>query len=261
MQNPEVKEIRIEEVAPSRYQLRRNFDEKALRELASSIKEKGIIQPIMVRKKDEGYELIIGERRLRAAKLIGSEKIPAIIREVTDRELLELALIENVQREDLNPIEEAETYKRLLIEFELTQDDLAERLGKDRTTITNSVRLLKLPVEVQSEIISGAITPGHGRALLGLESRFQQIELCKKIINQELSVRETERMVKNIVREESSPKEESILPDPILSIWEGELMKTLGTKVKIDGIRHGKGKIVIEYYSSSDLERIFERLR
>ncbi|MDI6703686.1 MAG: ParB/RepB/Spo0J family partition protein [bacterium] len=261
MQDSEVREIRIEEVVQSKYRLRRGFDENALRELAASIEKKGIIQPIVVRKKEKGYELIIGERRLLAAKLNGLEKIPAIIKEVDDRELLELALVENIQREDLNPIEEAEIYKRLLIEYDLTQDDLAERLGKDRTTITNSVRLLKLPVEVQNEIINGAITPGHGRALLGLESKFQQIEVCKKIIKQGLSVRETERMVKNIAREETSPKQGGILPDPMLSIWEGELMKALGTKVKINEIRSGKGKIIIEYYSSSDLERIFERLR
>ena len=250
----------IEEIVPSRYQPRKDFDEGKLAELAASIKEKGIIEPLIVRKRDGGYELIVGERRWRAAQRAGIKEVPVIVREATTAEALELALIENLQREDLNPLEEAEAYKRLMEEFRYTQEELAKRIGKDRTTVANAVRLLKLPQEIKACLADEAISSGHARALLGLESPEEQKTACAEVVKRGLSVRETERLVKRLhVRR--SKREEGTKParqeDEHLGYLEETLRRFLGTRVRIPK-KGSKGKIEIEFYSEEDLERIVE---
>ncbi len=251
----------IEEIIPNRSQPRKYFDEAKLQELAESIKEKGILEPLLVRRVDQGYELIVGERRWRAAQKAGLKEVPVLLKEGDAREAMEISLIENLQREDLNPIEEAEAFKRLIEEFGLSQGDLAIRLGKDRTTITNSLRLLKLPPEIKNEILKNRITSGHARAILSLESKEKQKELCFLIIKNNLSVREAEVLARRWSekqRKTSFSTKRGELESLLLS-FQDSLRKFLGTKVRI--IPKGKrGKIEIEYYSNEDLKRIIETM-
>lgn len=256
-----IREIKISEIKSSRYQPRRYFDPEKQKELADSIREKGIVQPILVRPYKDGYELIAGERRLQASKAVGLDRIPAIVKDVIDSEALEIALIENIQREDLNPIEEAEAYQRLIKEFNLTQESLAKEVGKDRASVANTIRLLKLPLKIQDMVSTGVISMGHARAILGLEDETQQLEACERIIKKGLSVRETEDLVKR-VKKESVSRETSTLrePDVMLIACEEDLMRALGTKVSIKQDTKGKGKIEIEFYSPADLDRIMEKI-
>jgi ParB family chromosome partitioning protein len=252
----------IEEVIPNRSQPRKHFDELKLQELAESIKEKGILEPLIVRRIDQGYELIIGERRWRAAQKAGLKEVPVLVKEIEGREVLELSLIENLQREDLNPIEEAEAFKHLTEEYNISQGELSTRIGKDRTTIANTLRLLKLPLEVRNQLLQNRITPGHARAILSLGTRERQEELCALIIQKGLSVREAEALAK---RWSEKPKK-TVTPvrkrgdlENQLSSLQDSLRKYLGTKVQIS--QKGKrGKIEIEYYSYEDLERIIEAI-
>ncbi len=252
----------IEEILPNRSQPRKHFDEAKLQELAESIKEKGILEPLIVRRTEQGYELIVGERRWRAAQKAGLKEVPVLVKETERREALEISLIENLQREDLNPIEEAEAFKQLIEEFNISQEDLSKRIGKDRTTVTNTLRLLKLPLEVRDHLLQNRITSGHARALLSLENKEKQKELCALIIKRGLSVREAEAIAK---RWSEKPKK-SVAPgkkkgdlESQLSSLQDSMRKFLGTKVHIS--QKGKrGKIEIEYYSHEDLERIVEAI-
>lgn len=255
-----VVDISVDKIKSNKFQPRKDFNQDKLKDLISSIKEKGVIQPVLVRKIEDGfYELIAGERRLRATQAIGLKMIPAIIKEATNAEMLELALIENIQREDLNPIEEAHAYRQLIEEFNITHEDLSKRVGRDRATITNALRLLKLPEDVQEYIARGDITAGHARALLSLEGKSSIIGLCIKIIQKGLSVREAEAIVNNL--KSGIIKHRKIVQvDPHQREIEDELKRLLGTKVRIF---HGKngGRIEIEYYSNEDLGRILEIMR
>ncbi|MEW6375349.1 MAG: ParB/RepB/Spo0J family partition protein [Thermodesulfobacteriota bacterium] len=252
----------IEEIIPNRFQPRKHFDESKLQELAESIKEKGILEPLIVRRMDQGYELIVGERRWRAAQKAGLKEIPVLVKDAKGREALEISLIENLQRDDLNPIEESEAFKRLIEEFNLSQEELAKRIGKDRTTITNALRLLKLPLEVKNQLLQNRITSGHARAILILETKERQKELCALIIKKGLSVREAETLAK---RWSEKPKK-VVTPvkrrgdlESQLNTLQDSLQRYLGTKVKIT--QKGKrGKVEIEYYSPEDLERIVETI-
>jgi ParB family chromosome partitioning protein len=252
----------IEEIFPNRSQPRKHFDESKLQELAESIKEKGILEPLIVRRTDQGYELIVGERRWRAAQKAGLKEVPVVVKEAERREVLEISLIENLQREDLNPIEAAEAFKYLTEEFHISQEDLSKRIGKDRTTIANTLRLLKLPVEIRNQLLQNRITSGHARAILSLESKEKQKELCALIIKKGLSVREAEVLAK---RWSEKPKKATPTPqrkgdlESQLNSLQDSLRKFLGTKVKIQ--QKGKrGKIEIEYYSQQELERIVEAI-
>lgn len=252
----------IEEIFPNRSQPRKHFDESKLQELAESIKEKGILEPLIVRRTDQGYELIVGERRWRAAQKAGLKEVPVVVKEAERREALEISLIENLQREDLNPIEAAEAFKYLTEEFHISQEDLSKRIGKDRTTIANTLRLLKLPVEIRNQLLQNRITSGHARAILSLESKEKQKELCAQIIKKGLSVREAEVLAK---RWSEKPKKATPIPqrkgdlESQLNSLQDSLRKFLGTKVKIQ--QKGKrGKIEIEYYSQQELERIVEAI-
>jgi ParB family chromosome partitioning protein len=252
----------IEEIVPNRSQPRKHFDESKLQELAESIKEKGVLEPLIVRRLDGGYQLIVGERRWRAAQKAGLKEVPVLVKEIEGREALEVSLIENLQREDLNPIEEAEAFKRLTEEFEISQGELATRIGKDRTTIANALRLLKLPTEVRNQLLQNRITSGHARAILSLETKEKQKELCALIIQRGLSVREAEALAKRWSekpkRAVTPAKERSDLESQLNSLQDS-LRRHLGTKVHIT--QKGKrGRIEIEYYSSEDLERIVETI-
>jgi len=251
-----INEIELEKIVPNEYQPRKHFDDEKLRELASSIKEQGVIQPIIVHKMNSGYQLIAGERRWRAARLAGLKTIPALVKEATKRELLEMALIENIQREDLNPLEAAEAYKRLQDEFKLTQDDLAKRVGKERSTVTNFLRILGLPKEVKHEIATGSISMGHAKALLSLERIRDQIRAASLIVKKGLSVREAEAIA---TRLKNPPKEKKIRQSHELKAVAEKLTKSLGTKVSISAKAKG-GRIVIEYYSADELDRILEKI-
>ena len=252
--------MKINDVEPNREQPRKHFEEDALLELADSIKQFGVLQPLIVQKRKDYYEIIAGERRWRAAKLAGIKEVPVIVKNYTDQEILEISLIENIQRENLNPIEEAMAYKKLLNEFNLKQDEVAERVSKSRTAVTNSMRLLKLSEKVQQMIIDDMISTGHARALLAIDDEEQQYLLATKIFDEKLSVRETEKLVKDV----KNPKKE--IPKKIIQnafVYEDieERMKNImGTKVHVNHKPNGKGKIEIEYYSESELERIFELL-
>jgi ParB family chromosome partitioning protein len=248
----------IQTISPNRYQPRKNFDEAKLEELAASLRERGIIQPVIVRSAEGGYELVAGERRLEAAKRVGMDSIPAIVRKVTDREMLELSLIENIQRDDLNALEEAFAYKQLMEEFGLTQEKLAEEVGKDRATIANTVRLLKLPEEVCRELGHDRISRGHAIALLGLENGNQQGKLCRRIVREGLSVRETEVLVKRTLTT-TSKRRLVIRKSPELAAIEEKLQQFFGTRVNVKRHRAG-GKVEIEYYSDEDLERFLNLL-
>ena len=256
----------INKVEPNREQPRKNFDEDALLELSESINQFGVLQPLLVQDKNGYYEIIAGERRWRAAKMAGLKEVPVIIKDLTEQEIVEISLIENIQRENLNPIEEAIAYKRLLTEFNLKQDEVAERVSKSRTAVTNSMRLLKLNEKVQQMVIDDMITTGHARALLGIENQEKQFQVAQKIFDEKLSVRETEKLVKKIQqeKEESKPKkEEKIDPkmEAILSDLEETMKGILGTKVAINRKDEKKGKIEIEYYSMDELDRIIDLIR
>ncbi|RLB07572.1 MAG: chromosome partitioning protein ParB [Deltaproteobacteria bacterium] len=249
----------IDEIRPSPWQPRRLRPDEGIEELTQSIKEKGILQPLVVRKKQEGYEIIVGERRWRAAQRAGLKKIPIIIKEATDQEVVEMALIENLQREDLNPLEEAEAYQRLLREFGYTQEALAQRIGKDRSSVTNTLRLLKLPEEVKSTLERNEITMGHARALLALGDEREQISFCRKIVKKGLSVRETEEGVRRLLTKEvQKPAKEELTPQT--EALREELRRLLKTQVRIK-MKGEKGTIEIEFYSLDDLERILEVIR
>ncbi len=252
----------IEEIIPNRSQPRKHFDESKLQELTESIKENGILEPLIVRRVDQGYELIVGERRWRAAQKAGLKEVPVLVKEAEGRKALELSLIENLQREDLNPIEEAEAFQRLAEEFNISQGELATRIGKDRTTITNALRLLKLPLEVRNQLLQNRITSGHARAILSLETKEKQKELCSLIIQKGLSVREAEAIAKRW----SEKAKKTVTKDrrrgeveSQLSSLQDSLRQYLGTKVRI-APKGKKGKIEIEYYSHEDLQRIVEAI-
>ena len=252
--------LKITEVEPSREQPRKNFNEDALLELADSIKQFGIIQPLIVQKQDDYYEIIAGERRWRAAKLAGLKEVPVIIKNYTEQERVEIALIENIQREDLNPIEEALAFRRLLTEFELKQDELAERVSKSRTAVTNSMRLLKLDERVQQMGVDEKISTGHARALLAVEDKEQQYTLANKIFDEKLSVRETERLMKNFQKEKENKKSQKTENEFIYKGIEEKIKMILGTKVTVNHKKNNKGRIEIEYYSNEELERIMDLL-
>ena len=249
-------ELLIDEISPNRFQPRKYFDDNKLEELVASIRENGVLQPILVQKSDTGYELVVGERRWRASKKAGLKKIPALIREVTDAQALELAIIENIHRQDLNPIEEADAYARLSDEFALTQEMIAKKVGKSRTAVTNTLRLLKLSRNIKEDLISGKISMGHARALLGLDNAGQREALRKEIFKQDLTVRQTESRVSRLKQPVPS-KPVSLVSKQNIFIKDlaKELERRLGTKVDIKPAKKG-GKLVVTYYSDDDLERI-----
>ena len=255
----------INKVEPNREQPRKKFDEDALLELSESIKQFGILQPLLVQKRDNYYEIIAGERRWRAAKLAKLKEVPVIVKQLTEQEIMEISLIENIQREDLNPIEEALAYKRLLSEFNLKQDEVAERVSKSRTAVTNSMRLLKLDDRVQQMVIDEMLTTGHARAILGIEDADKQYEVAQKIFDEKLSVRDTEKLVKNLQNEKDSPKQDKQKIDPKLEAiykdLEEQMKVILGTKVAIHPKDDKRGKLEIEYYSQDELDRIIDMLR
>lgn len=252
--------VRINEVEPNRDQPRKDFDEDALMELADSIRQFGILQPLLVQKKKNYYEIIAGERRWRAAKLAGIKEVPIIVKDYTDQEIVEISLIENIQRENLNPIEEAMAFKRLLQEFQLKQDEVAERVSKSRTAVTNSMRLLKLSPRVQQMIIDDMISTGHARALLAIDDEEQQFILANKIFDEKLSVRETEKLVKALKNPKKEVKKEKSEHTFIYENIEEQIKNIMGTKVSVNQKANGKGKIEIEYYSEEELERIYDLL-
>ena len=252
--------VKVTSIEPNREQPRKDFNEEAMGELAESMKVYGVLQPLLVQKKGDYYEIIAGERRWRAAKLAGLKEVPVVIREYTKQQTMEIALIENVQREDLNPIEEAKAYQRLIQEFELKQEEIAARVGKSRVTITNSMRLLKLDERVQEMLIQNQITGGHARALLTVEDGELQYKLAGKIIAENLSVREIEKIVKSLSKKKN-PKEKNVEDESLTLIFrdlEERMKSAMGTKVSINRKDKNKGRVEIEYYSESELERIVE---
>ena len=255
--NPETM-VKLTAVEPNRDQPRKNFDEDALLELAESIKQFGLLQPILVQERDGYYEIIAGERRWRAAKIAGLKEVPVIIKNLTDQEIVEISLIENIQREDLNPIEEAQAYKRLLNEFHLKQDEVAERVSKSRTAVTNSMRLLKLCDEVQHMVVNEMITTGHARALLSIEDPEEQYMIAQKVFDEKMSVREVEKLVKNLHKPERAKNAENKSLEVIYQNIEEKLMESLRTKVSISSKDNGAGKIQIEFYDHDDLDRLME---
>ena len=251
----------IKKVEPNRDQTRKKFDEDALIELSESIKQFGILQPLLCQERDDYYEIIAGERRWRAAKMAGVKEVPVIIKKLTDQQIMEISLIENIQREDLNPIEEALAYKRLIEEFNLKQDEVAERVSKSRTAVTNSMRLLKLNEKVQQMVIDEMLTTGHARALLGIEDQELQYTLAQQIFDQKLSVRDTEKLVKSLQNNKKKAKAEKTVDPQMEAIYkdlEERLKKTMGTKVLINRKNDKAGKIEIEYYSHEELDRIID---
>lgn len=255
--------IKLTKIEPNREQPRKNFEEDALLELADSIKQFGIIQPIVVQERDGFYEIIAGERRWRAAKLAGLKEVPVIIKKYTEQEIVEISLIENIQRENLNPIEEALAYKKLIHQFNLKQDEVAERVSKSRTAVTNSMRLLKLDERVQQMIIDEKITTGHARTLIIIEDNELQFNIATKIFDEKLSVRETEKLVKKLLSENVEVKKDKkiIENDFVYKSIEDKISSIVGTKVIVNQKNNNKGKIEIEYYSNDELERIYELLQ
>ncbi len=250
--------VKITMVEPNRDQPRKNFNEDALLELADSIKQFGLLQPILVQDRKDHYEIIAGERRWRAAKIAGLKEVPVIIRNLSEQEIVEIALIENIQREDLNPIEEAQAYKRLLTEFNLKQDEVAEKVSKSRTAVTNSMRLLKLCDEVQQMVIDDMISTGHARTILAIDNPEEQYALAQKIFDEKLSVRDVEKYVKNLNKPVKLKKPEDQSLEAVYQELENKLKIQLGTKVSITGKDKGAGKIEVEFYSHDDLERLME---
>ena len=257
--------IDIKKVEPNREQPRKKFDEDALIELSESIKQFGVLQPLLCQERDDYYEIIAGERRWRAAKIAGIKEVPVIIKKLSEQEIMEISLIENLQREDLNPIEEALAYKRLIDEFKLKQDEVAERVSKSRTAVTNAMRLLKLNEKVQQMVIDEMLTTGHARALLGIEDQDIQYVLAQQIFDQKLSVRDTEKLVKSMQNEKKGKKKEpEKLDSKLLAIYsdlEEQMKKIMGTKVLINSKNSNSGKIEIEYYSQDELDRIIDLIR
>ena len=250
--------VKISKVEPNREQPRKNFDEDALQELAESIKQFGVLQPILVQEREDYYEIIAGERRWRAANIAGLKEVPVIIRNLTEQEIVEIALIENIQREDLNPIEEAQAYKRLLTEFNLKQDEVAERVSKSRTAVTNSMRLLKLSDDVQQMVIDEMISTGHARALLAIEDPEQQYILAQKVFDEKLSVRDIEKLVKNLGKTKVQKKSKEKQLTAIYQEIEETLKEKLSTKVSIVAKENGAGKIEVEFFSHEELDRLME---
>ena len=264
---PAERRVLIADIRPNPRQPRRYFNEAKIAELAESIRNQGILQPLLVRKIPKGYELILGERRFRAAGRAGLERIPVIVKEVSDAESLEMALVENIQREELTPIEEALAYRQLMQEFNLTQEQVAQRVGKSRPVVTNLLRVLHLPDEIKDEVDKGTISVGHARALLGLNLAEQQLEMSHHVIKHRLSVRETETLVaqsnvQEIPTQSLSPQKQTISTkaDIYLSAVEEDLVRALGTKVKILRRKKG-GRVEIEYYSNEELEGLVQRLK
>ena len=247
-------DVPIQEIVTNRYQPRETFDDESLKELADSIKEKGVIQPILLHKLESGYELIAGERRYRASRLLGLKTVPAIIKSIQKSEALELAIIENIQREDLNPMEEAKAYKHLIDDFLFTQDSVAKKVGRSRSAITNALRLLKLPDPIQKDIIAGRITAGHARAILACETPTAMLEMRRQILSFGLNVRDVEKKT----RKKTSSSKRPPTADSFIREITDRLRKLLSTKVAVTQNRKGGGKITIEYYSNEELDRIIE---
>ena len=244
--------VNIDSISPNPFQPRQVFDETAIEELTASVKDKGLLQPLVVRRADGGFQLIAGERRYRAARRAGLRMVPVIIRDASDSEALELALIENLQRENLNPVEEARAYQRLTDEFGMSQEDIARRVSKSRSAVTNSMRLLQLPAEIIAQLESGALSAGHARSLLGLDTAQSQTAAAREVVDRRLSVRDTERLV----RERATPP----APDVEQRAVEADLGRVLGTRVRLRHNKDGSGRIVIEYYSLDELNGLIERL-
>ena len=254
-----VQEISLAELEMNPFQPRRHFNQAALEELAATIREHGVLTPVVVRRGPKGLQVIAGERRIRAARLAGLTRIPAVVKDASDSQALEMALVENLQREDLNPLESAEAYQRLIEEFKLTQEEVAERLGRDRSSVTNALRLLKLPRRVQEDLATGVLSEGHARALLGLEKPADQLKARDVVVKRGLTVRETEALVRRL--KGGSPARPARLEsqDPNLAALEDQLRAVLGTKIRI--VRDGKGgTLQINFFSSDDLTRIVEAI-
>ena len=260
VERQEQSKIPVDEIRPNPYQPRKVFNDEALKELSSSIKQHGVFTPILVKKSIQGYDLIAGERRLRASKLAGLKDIPAIIVDFDDQEMMEIALLENIQREDLNPIEEAQAYKRLLTEFHLKQDEVAERVSKSRAAVTNSIRLLKLNEDVQRMVVDEMISTGHARALLAVENPEEQYNLAQRIFDEKLSVRDVEKLVKNLHKPEKPKKTDDKTMQVIYQDIEEKLKQKLGRKVTVTSRGEGSGKIEIEFYNHEDLDRLLDVL-
>ncbi|MBI4372458.1 MAG: ParB/RepB/Spo0J family partition protein [Candidatus Omnitrophica bacterium] len=254
-----IQEIPIASIKPNRQQPRHRFPEETITELANSIKEQGILQPVIVKKSGDGYELICGERRAKAAQKCGLDKIPAIVKDVAEDKLLEWALVENIQREDLNAIEEAQAYVRLIEERDLSQDEIAKRVGKDRSTVANTIRLLRLPQEILEGLIDGRLQAGHARALLALPTPEHQRQLAKRIMEERLSVRQVEEMVGRVMTRKRRAKTARPFDQNIIAL-ETKLERKLGTQVRIFTTRKNQGKIEIRYYSLDDLDRLLNLL-
>ena len=252
-----IEKIQLEKLVTNPFQPRKIFDDETIEELAQSIQEHGIIQPIVVRKKGKKYEIVVGERRFRASKIAGLDEIPAIVKELTEEQMMEIAILENLQREDLTPIEEAEAYQSLIEKLHFTQEDLAKRLGKSRPHITNHIRLLQLPEEVRKLVNDGLLSMGHGRTLLGLKNKRRIPEVASKVVNQSLNVRQLETLIKQL--NEDVPRETKKNKDIFVEAKETQLREYFGTNVQIRKNKN-KGKIEIEFYSEDDLERILEIL-
>lgn len=258
VEKPVEVKVKLSKIEPNKEQPRRNFDEDALIELSESIKQHGVLQPLLVQDRKGYYEIVAGERRWRAAKLAGLKEVPVIIKKFSEQEIVEISLIENIQRENLNPIEEAIAYKRLLTEFNLKQDEVAERVSKSRTAVTNSMRLLKLDERVQQMVIDEKLSTGHARALLGIEDGEVQYQTAMKVFDEKLSVREVEKLVKLLNRPQKEPKKQPEFPMAVYEDMSEKLKQLMGTKVTILPKNQEKGKIEIEYYSGDELERIIE---
>ena len=261
----ETDQIDINKIEPNENQPRKNFDEDALNDLADSIKQHGLIQPLVLKEGKKGfYQIIAGERRWRASRLAGLKTVPAIVKEYSDQEVMEIALIENIQREDLNPIEEAEAYHQLIEEYQLKQDEVAEKVSKSRAAITNSLRLLKLDERVRAMVIDEKIKGGHARALLAIEDKELQYKTATTVFDQRMSVRETEKLVKKVLSDENETKKEQTTKDDRMSViyreYEEKLKNTFGTKVNINQKKNGKGKIEIEYFSTDEFDRIMDMM-
>src|SRR5215207_3754026 len=256
----ETSEVELDSIVPGPMQPRTHFDEASLESLADSIRTHGIVQPLLVRRRDGGYELIAGERRWRAAKLAGISRVPVVVKEVPDDSLLEIALIENIQRENLNPIEEAQAYKKLIDTVGLTQESLASRVGRDRTYITNYLRLLRLPADVQQLVKEGRLSTGHARALLALSHEDLQRRIARQIIDGGLSVRVTEQLVQKTSEEKPTRRSAPQAVDPNVKAAETKLRRALGTQVKILQAADGRGKVEISFFSTQDLDRIYTLL-
>lgn len=253
----QVNHIEVDKITANPFQPRKHFDQEKLEQLAASIKEHGVLEPIIVRRVDEGYQIVVGERRWRASLLAGKKTIPAVIKDLSERQMTELALIENLQREDLNAIEEAKGYRILMEEFSMTQEEVAQSVGKKRSSVANALRLLSLDAKTKGMVANGSLSRGHAKVLLGVDSVKLRQMLAERVVREGLSVRQLERLVKEKPKKRILPQREE---DPELQLLQEELQRVLGTKVRLD-YREGKGKIEIEYYSDEELERILDLMR